>query len=51
MITYDCKKLIAQMSKKPGSKEHVQEGIEVSPYAVFDHNTDAHHCLDPADPD
>ena len=30
MITYDCKKLIAQMSNKPGSKEDVQEGINES---------------------
>ena len=27
-----------------------QKGIEVTPYAAIDDDTDAYHCLDPADP-
>ena len=34
--------LVQRMSKK---------GIDVAPYGAIDHDTDAYHCLDPADPD
>ena len=36
----DLKALVDKMSKK---------GIDVAPY--YDDDTDAYHCLDPADPD
>ena len=38
----DLKALVDKMSKK---------GIDVAPYAVIVDDTDACHCLNPADPD